>query len=648
MYLLDIWLSKKGETNSEKIRQILGELVTTLPNTQIETDKLDCRISYLCRKLNEYWRQASSSKSKLVAKHHEWLNMIEICELPLVQTLQDDEVPQTVVQTQEMCDDQVLSTTSKGKRILKDFELCSVRTKRRRLAELSKLDDSAIKTLRKDKLRACTSQINIDEILSLIVEAKLTKHQYILIKDFVNSKVASNTFPSYQKVLKAKKKCYPSDEQVSDSSAEVELQSLLNHTATRILESQKDVLSTLPDKVIQDDLLLMGKWGFDGSTGHSQYKQKFLDPNTTDEHLFVTSYVPLQLICKSTTSDPDVIVWKNPRPSSTRYCRVVRFQFAKETQDLTLQEESYFNNKIANLQSTIFKYEDREVRVQHSLQLTMIDGKVCCALVEKSSSRCYICNATPKEMNNIELCLSKPVDINSFRFGLSPLHSWIRFFEYFIHLSYKLDFKKWQARSEEEKALLADKKSRIQKDFREKLGLIVDKPRSGGSGTSNDGNSARKFFTHPDISAEITGLNKDLIYRCCVLLQALGSGYKINSEKFKIYALETAYELVQQYPWYYLPASVHKILLHGSKVIDHALLSIGELSEEAAESSNKNLKLFRRDNTRKTSRILTNTDLLHRLLLHSDPLISSLRKLPSTKKSMFLPEVFDLLQLEVP
>lgn len=65
------------------------------------------------------------------------------------------------------------------------------------------------------------------------------------------------------------------------------------------------------------------------------------------------------------------------------------------------------------------------------------------------------------------------------------------------------------------------------------MGLIVDKPRSEGSGTSNDGNFARNFFTHPDISAQITGLNKNLIYRCCVLLQALGSGYKINSKKFK-------------------------------------------------------------------------------------------------------------------
>ena len=30
--------------------------------------------------------------------------------------------------------------------------------------------------------------------------------------------------------------------------------------------------------------------------------------------------------------------------------------------------------------------------------------------------------------------------------------------------------------------------------LKEKLGLVVDIPKSGGSGTSNDGNTARRFF----------------------------------------------------------------------------------------------------------------------------------------------------------
>lgn len=89
---------------------------------------------------------------------------------------------------------------------------------------------------------------------------------------------------------------------------------------------------------------------------------------------------------------------------------------------------------------------------------------------------------------------------------------------------------------------------------------------------------------------------------------------------------------------------MHKVLIHGSEVIDHALLSIGELSEEAAESTNKNIKLFRRDHTRKMSRVTTNADLLNRLLMSSDPFITSLRKLPHKKESVLSQAVLNLLE----
>ena len=79
----------------------------------------------------------------------------------------------------------------------------------------------------------------------------------------------------------------------------------------------------------------------------------------------------------------------------------------------------------------------------------MVDGKVCNALSNTSSMTCYICGAKPTEMNNIEECLGREVKEKYFEFGLSPLHSYIRFFEYFLHISYKLEVKLWQVRSAE-------------------------------------------------------------------------------------------------------------------------------------------------------------------------------------------------------
>lgn len=270
--------------------------------------------------------------------------------------------------------------------------------------------------------------------------------------------------------------------------------------------------------------------------------------------------------------------------------------------------------------------------------------QVCNSLTETTSSKCYLCGASPKEMNKINDCMKKHVEESKYQFGLSPLHSRIRFFEYFIHLSYRLDFKKWQARSPEEKEALTIKKRSIQKEFRLKLGLIIDKPRSGGSGTSNDGNTSRKFFANSDISAEITGLRKELIDRCGVVLQCLTSGCNIRTNEFQKYALHTAELLIEEYPWYYMPPSVHKVLIHGAQVIEHALVSIGELSEEAAEANNKHIRDFRKNNTRKMSRTTTNTDLLNRLLLQSDPLITNLRKIPRKQETVFSPEAQLLLE----
>lgn len=246
-------------------------------------------------------------------------------------------------------------------------------------------------------------------------------------------------------------------------------------------------------------------------------------------------------------------------------------------------------------------------------------------------------------MNNIEKSLRKPINEKTFEYGLSPLHSWIRFFEYLLHVSYRLGIKKWQARSAAEKQSVAMKKKQIQAGLREKLGLIVDKPRSGGSGTSNDGNTARKFFKCSKETAAITGLKEELIDRCRTILQCLSSGYEIHTGKFKKYALKTAKMLTNEYPWYYLPPSVHKVLIHGDLVIENALVSIGELSEEAAESNNKNIKNFRLNHTRKISRETTNTDLLQRLLLNSDPFITNLRQLSKPRKPVLPQEVINLL-----
>lgn len=60
-----------------------------------------------------------------------------------------------------------------------------------------------------------------------------------------------------------------------------------------------------------------------------------------------------------------------------------------------------------------------------------------------------------------------------------------------------------------------------------------------------------------------------------------------------------------------MPATVHKILFHGAEIIKHAIMPIGQLSEEATEARHKQFRKYRLEYTRKA----TNEDLLNHSLI---------------------------------
>lgn len=107
--------------------------------------------------------------------------------------------------------------------------------------------------------------LTAEEALMVLVEAKLSREQYNVIR-----KAAPDKFPAYTLVQRAKKKCYPKVEtmQISESTAKVSLQGLLDHTIERLVLLQKNVIDTLDNEEISN-LTLIAKWGYDGSSGHS-------------------------------------------------------------------------------------------------------------------------------------------------------------------------------------------------------------------------------------------------------------------------------------------------------------------------------------------------------------------------------------------
>ncbi|XP_076292832.1 uncharacterized protein LOC143215029 [Lasioglossum baleicum] len=332
------------------------------------------------------------------------------------------------------------------------------------------------------------------------------------------------------------------------------------------------------------------------------------------------------------------------KTSSPRFCRPIKIQFLHETTEVTINEVSEIEEQIIHLKPLETVIGGKEVVVKYNLNLTMVDGKVCNAVTHTASAqRCFLCGATSKQFNDLDMIAQKEVNQDHVRFGLSTLHAWIRFFECCLHLSYKLGIQKWQARNHEEKEKVQERKRIIQNGLRCELGLVVDMPKPG-FGTTNDGNTARRFFEDYKISALVTGVDETLIKRFYIILQVISSGFGIDSTKFYQYSMDTAKLYVDLYPWYYMPTSVHKLLIHGAQIIQTSNLPIGQMSEDAQESLNKCIKKFRENLSRKSSRLKTMEDVMHRLLLNSDPYISSFRKLPKKKLRSLFPEAIALLQ----
>ena len=74
------------------------------------------------------------------------------------------------------------------------------------------------------------------------------------------------------------------------------------------------------------------------------------------------------------------------------------------------------------------------------------------------------------------------------------------------------------------------------------------------------------------MSVLITRVGEDLIKRFHVILPVISCGFQIDNEKFRAFALETARKFVDLYPWFYMPTSMHEILIHGHLMNDLSIV----------------------------------------------------------------------------
>ena len=330
------------------------------------------------------WKIASRNKYTFFTKNKEWLKGIFSITLDPTDAVGDNKSGP--------------SQRFRSGRPEKSFDDCCDRAKQYKIKHLcenysEELIVMAGHTIEKPLVpKAFTPE----KALALVLDASLSKYQYEVLRK-ASQEIGCDIFPSYYKLLNTKKECYPSDVDVTESCASVNLQTLLNHTISRILKNKTEEL----ENIGSDTMTLVSKWGCDGSSGHSEYKQGFDKENVTDANMFLTSLVPLQLHERENDS---LVLWKNTRPSSTRFCRPVKFQFASETPENTKSEVARMETEIKNLTDSVVKINGKIYKVNHKLLFTMIDGKIAQTVTDTSSMAvCFICKAKPSEKKKLKL-----------------------------------------------------------------------------------------------------------------------------------------------------------------------------------------------------------------------------------------------------
>ena len=130
-----------------------------------------------------------------------------------------------------------------------------------------------------------------------------------------------------------------------------------------------------------------------------------------EESLFQTAVVPLRL------NIGDELIWVNPKPNSSHFCRPLRLQYKKETKEISKSEYESLVHEIEGLEPLKIKIskeeeESVEVCIKFKVDCTMFDGKVVNALTETLSTQsCNICGAKPSEMNSLSKLDKKSVSL---------------------------------------------------------------------------------------------------------------------------------------------------------------------------------------------------------------------------------------------
>ncbi|CAF1096979.1 unnamed protein product [Didymodactylos carnosus] len=212
-------------------------------------------------------------------------------------------------------------------------------------------------------------------------------------------------------------------------------------------------------------------------------------------------------------------------------------------------------------------------------------------------------------------------------------HQYINGTTWFLNIFYRIkaNLLMWAIRGEDSQSKLKAAKQSVLKHIEEYTGLKLDQcdSSSGNRGTSTTGSQGRRFFSYELREKIIDCLPKKykdlinwLMKTYSIILRAVSFTQPVIVDELKNLTREFCQFVAKELNWIEYNLTVHNLIFHSPELIERNNgIALGELSEEALESCNKDVRNYREFLARKIGHIPNLTDVFNRLFIRSDPVL---------------------------
>ena len=458
------------------------------------------------------------------------------------------------------------------------------------------------KSIFEENLKEGESFDDLDAI-ALMHDLTLTKSGTRKVKSYLEKKKVH--FPNSNDLLNARKELKPViNTELNGNGVSVEYKQLIDMTTTSLINCVKmnDVTAIDPMKPLK----AVYKDGCDGAGSQSTWNSKSMI--SASDHMFQYSVVPLRV------EQDSKVVWKNPTPNAAECTRPVYLLRLPEDDpaiiELVIPKTDMAREQLKESR-TLTDKDGIIYECTHQILDTMKDLKLKKKWSGLGGADCIICESkqidwiditkikngfpiTRSARSSMELyetlilegdgeIIRKPKDFDH-RKGLTSepltfsdqhsiciLHSYINILIWFLKLIYRchIAYECWI----EKKTIIGEPirraKANVQKMLKESTGLVLDQVAGANdkTGTSNDGNQARRFFkwetrdvivncVEDKYKETVACLHKNL----SVILRVISSTGEVNCVKLEEITTETSLLIAEKLPWVSLNYTLHGLL----------------------------------------------------------------------------------------